>query len=120
MSPTQPASAKRPTYRHFTGNDELAREIFVSWYGWYCGELQRIVNGSAAALDREIVRHEFSAATEHSEAFVYFCENEARFAPALQPEMLSARRAGVHHGPMVFDFRFPSSNCNLTRFKSRR
>jgi hypothetical protein len=55
------------------------------------------VNGSAAALDklREIVRHEFSAATEHSEAFVYFCDNEERFAPALPPEMLSARRAGV-------------------------
>ena len=58
-----------------------------------------------AALNklREIVRHEFSAATEQSEAFVYFCEDAARFAPAPPPEMLSARRAGVHHGPMVLD-----------------
>jgi AcrR family transcriptional regulator len=30
-------------YRHFAGKEELAREIFISWYRWYAGELQRIV-----------------------------------------------------------------------------
>jgi AcrR family transcriptional regulator len=74
-------------YRHFAGKDELAREIFLSWYGWYCEKLQDIVSGAARTLDklREIVRHEFSAVTEHSEAFVYFCENEARFVRSLPP-----------------------------------
>jgi AcrR family transcriptional regulator len=81
-------------YRHFAGKDELAREIFLSWYGWYCEKLQDIVSGAARTLDklREIVRHEFSAVTEHSEAFVYFCENEARFVRSLPPEIVSARR----------------------------
>jgi AcrR family transcriptional regulator len=81
-------------YRHFAGKDELAREIFLSWYGWYCEKLQRIVSGPGGALDKlqEIVRHEFSAVTDHSAAFVYFCENEARFARTLPPEIVSARR----------------------------
>ena len=81
-------------YRHFTGKDDLAREIFVSWYGWYSGELQRIVSGPGGSLDklREIAGHEFSAVTEHSEAFVYFCENEARFVRDLPREILSTRR----------------------------
>jgi len=81
-------------YRHFASKDELTRDIFLSWYGWYCTELQRIVNGSASTLDqlREIVRHEFSAATDHSHAFVYFCENEARFVPELPAGVISARR----------------------------
>ncbi|MBI3248670.1 MAG: TetR/AcrR family transcriptional regulator [Deltaproteobacteria bacterium] len=81
-------------YRHFVSKEELAREIFLSWYGWYCTELQRIMTGSASALDqlREIVRHEFAAATDHSHAFVYFCENEARFVPELPAGVLSARR----------------------------
>jgi AcrR family transcriptional regulator len=81
-------------YRHFAGKDDLAREIFLSWYGWYCEKIQDVVSGSANTLDklREIVRHEFSAVTEHSEAFVYFCENEARFVRSLPPEIVSARR----------------------------
>jgi AcrR family transcriptional regulator len=81
-------------YRHFASKDDLAREIFLSWYGWYCGELQRITSGSGRTLDklREIVVHEFSAVTDHSEAFVYFCDNEARFVGSLPPEMVSARR----------------------------
>jgi len=81
-------------YRHFTGKEELARDIFMSWYGWHCTELQRIVNGSGNTLDqlREIVGHEFSAATEHSEAFLYFCGNEARFVRDLPPEITSVRR----------------------------
>jgi AcrR family transcriptional regulator len=81
-------------YRHFAGKDELCREIFLSWYGWYCEELQRIVDGPRGTEDklREIVGHEFSAAAEHSEAFVYFCENEARFVRSLPPKIESARR----------------------------
>ncbi len=81
-------------YRHFASKDELSREIFLNWYGWYCEKLQRIVSGPAGSLDklREIVRHEFSAVTDHSEAFVYFCENEARFVRGLSPEIVSARR----------------------------
>ena len=81
-------------YRHFAGKDELSREIFLSWYGWYCKELQRIVRGPGGTEDklREIVGHEFSAVTEHSEAFVYFCENEARFVRSLPAEIVSARR----------------------------
>jgi len=72
-------------YRRFAGRDNLAREIFLSRYGWYCGKLQRIVSGPGGTMDKlqEIVRHEFSAATEHSEAFVYLCENEARFVRSL-------------------------------------
>jgi AcrR family transcriptional regulator len=81
-------------YRHFKGKDDLAREIFLSWYGWYCEKLQRIVSGPGGTLEKlhEIVRHEFSAVTEHSDAFVYFCENEARFARSLPPEIVGARR----------------------------
>jgi AcrR family transcriptional regulator len=81
-------------YRHFASKEELTREIFLSWYGWYCAELQRIVNGSANTLEqlREIVRHEFAAVTDHSNAFVYFCENEARFAHDLPAGVMSARR----------------------------
>jgi AcrR family transcriptional regulator len=81
-------------YRHFAGKNELAREIFLSWYGWYCEKLQDIVSGSGGTLDklREIVRHEFSAVREHSEAFVYFCDNESRFVRSLSPKIVSARR----------------------------
>ncbi|MDO8431218.1 MAG: TetR/AcrR family transcriptional regulator [Candidatus Binatus sp.] len=81
-------------YRHFAGKDDLAREIFLSWYGWYCEKLQRIVSGPGGILDKlhEIVRHEFTAVTDHSDAFVYFCENEARFVRSLPPEIASARR----------------------------
>ena len=81
-------------YRHFPGKDELARDIFLSWYGWYCTELERIVNSSASTVEqlREIVCHEFSAVTDYSHAFVYFCENEARFVQDLPAGVLSARR----------------------------
>jgi len=81
-------------YRHFAGKNDLAREIFLSWYGWYCRELQRLVSGPSGTLDklRGIVGHEFSAVTDRSEAFVYFRENEARFVRSLPREIVSARR----------------------------
>ena len=80
-------------YRHFAGKDDLARGIFLSWYGWYCEKLQSIVIGPAGTLDklRDIVRHEFSVVTKYSEAFVYFCENETRFVRSLPSEIVSAR-----------------------------
>ena len=81
-------------YRHFAGKDHLARDIFLSWYSWHCTELQRILGRPGSTLDRlrEIVAHEFSAVTEHAEAFVYFCENEARFVRDLPHGTMSARR----------------------------
>src|SRR6266851_7528442 len=53
-------------YRHFAGKNDLAREIFLSWYGWYCRELQRLVSGPSGTLDklRGIVGHEFSAVAD--------------------------------------------------------
>jgi hypothetical protein len=39
-----------------------------------------------------IVRHEFAAAANHSEAFVYLCDNELRFLSDLPPEVTSAQR----------------------------
>jgi AcrR family transcriptional regulator len=81
-------------YRHFEGKEQLAREIFLSWYGWFCAELERIIGGSDRTVNklRQIVVHEFSAAANHAEAFVYFCRNEARFARELPREIKSARR----------------------------
>lgn len=81
-------------YRHFAGKDDLAREIFLSWYGWHCRELERIVSGPGSALEkvRRIVSHDFAAVTDHGEAFVYFCKNEVRFLQSLPPEIVSARR----------------------------
>lgn len=81
-------------YRHFTGKGDLAREIFTSWYGWHCRELERIVSGPGGALEkvRRIVRHQFAAVTDHGEAFVYFCQNEMRFLQSLPPKTVNARR----------------------------
>jgi AcrR family transcriptional regulator len=81
-------------YRHFSGKEELARDIFLSWYGWYTGELHRIVGGPGTTSERlrEIVRHEFVAATDHGEAFIYFCDSELRFVRELPPEVMSVRK----------------------------
>ncbi len=35
-------------YRHFASKDELAREIFVSWYGWHCQQVHQIVTGAGS------------------------------------------------------------------------
>ena len=52
------------------------------------------MSGSGSTRDklRAIVRHEFSAVSDHSEAFVYLCENEARFVQRLPAEIVSAHR----------------------------
>ena len=89
-------------YRHFVGKDDLAREIFMSWYGWHCRELQQIVSGPGGSLDkvRRIVQHEFAAVTDHGEAFVYFCKNEVRFMQSLPAgdRERPARAYHVHQG----------------------
>ncbi|MBF6571495.1 MAG: TetR/AcrR family transcriptional regulator [Candidatus Binataceae bacterium] len=94
-------------YRHFPGKEDLAREIFLSWYRWYTAELQGIVCGPGDTSEqlRGIVRHEFAAATYHSDPFVYFCDNELRFVRELPSDVTSVRRiltsfivAGQEHG----------------------
>jgi len=80
-------------YRYFAGKEELSRDIFVSWYGWYSRQLLAIVRGPGDTKDkvRGAARLELSAAEEHTEAFTYFCENEARFLRALPAEVPRAR-----------------------------
>jgi AcrR family transcriptional regulator len=72
-------------YRYFASKKELSREIFVSWYGWYSRQLHEIVCSVGSAKEKiyRAARLELSAAVEHTEAFTYFCENEARFLRSL-------------------------------------
>jgi len=72
-------------YRYFASKEELSREIFVSWYGWYSRQLREIVRGPGGTREKVdgAARLELSAAVEHTEAFIYFCENEARFLRSL-------------------------------------
>jgi AcrR family transcriptional regulator len=80
-------------YRHFPSKEEMSRDIFVSWYGWYSRQLDAIVRGPGGAKDKVygVARLELSAAEEHTEAFTYFCENEARFLRALPAGVPRAR-----------------------------
>ena len=80
-------------YRHFPSKEEMSRDIFVSWYGWYSRQLDAIVRGPGGAKDKVygVARLELSAAEEHTEAFIYFCENEARFLGALPAGVPRAR-----------------------------
>jgi AcrR family transcriptional regulator len=72
-------------YRYFASKEELSREIFVSWYGWYSRQLREIVRGPGGTKEKVYGAAclELSAAVEHTEAFTYFCENEARFLRSL-------------------------------------
>ena len=72
-------------YRYFASKEELSREIFVSWYGWYSRQLREIVHAPGGTKEKVYgaARLELSAALEHTEAFTYFCENEARFLRSL-------------------------------------
>ena len=72
-------------YRYFTSKDEMCREIFASWYGWYSRQLCEIVRGLGDTKEKvyNAARLELSAAEDHPEAFTYFCENEARFLRSL-------------------------------------
>src|SRR5437763_15584904 len=68
-------------YRHFSGKDAMALEIFASWYGWYSRQVQEIADSGDSLRNRlrALVHVEFDAAREHPQEFIYFCENEARF-----------------------------------------
>jgi AcrR family transcriptional regulator len=72
-------------YRYFASKEALSREIFVSWYSWYSRQLLQIVRSTGGTKDQVYgaTRLELSAAAEHTEAFTYFCENEARFLRSL-------------------------------------
>lgn len=72
-------------YRYFASKEEMSREIFVSWYGWYSRQLREIVRGPGNVKQKVYgaARLELSAALEHTEAFTYFCQNEARFLRSL-------------------------------------
>ncbi len=80
-------------YRHFASKDELAREIFVSWYGWHCQQVHQIVTGAGGRKEqlRDIVGQEFTVAERYPEAFLYFCANEMKFLPALPPQIPAVR-----------------------------
>lgn len=80
-------------YRHFAGKDELAREIFLSWYGWHCQQVHQIVTGTGSRKEqlRGIVGQEFTVAERYPEAFLYFCANEMKFLSALPPEIPAVR-----------------------------
>jgi len=80
-------------YRYFAGKEEMSRAIFVSWYGWYSQQLREIVRGLGDTKEKVygVARLELAAAAEHSEAFTYFCENEARFLRALPAGVPRAR-----------------------------
>jgi len=72
-------------YRYFASKDEMSREIFASWYSWYSRQLREIVRGLGDTKEKvyKAARLELSAAEEHTDAFTYFCENEARFLRSL-------------------------------------
>jgi AcrR family transcriptional regulator len=80
-------------YRYFASKDEMSREIFASWYGWYSQQLREIARRQGSTREKiyEAVRLELSAAEEHTEAFIYFCENETRFLRSLPAGVPRAR-----------------------------
>lgn len=94
-------------YRHFASKEELAREIFLSWYSWHCRQVHQIVTGAEDLKEklRNIIQQEFTVAERYPEAFLYFCANELKFRSALPPEITAVRdsliafiRAGQRRG----------------------
>ena len=77
-------------YRYFESKEHMSREIFVSWYGWYSRQLCDIVRGGGSTREKvaAMSRLELSTAADHTEAFIYFCENEIRFLKSL-PDSVS-------------------------------
>src|SRR5215472_19361603 len=55
-------------YRYFASKEELSREIFVSWYGWYSRQLREIVRSPGETKEKiyGAARLELSAAVEHT------------------------------------------------------
>jgi len=84
-------------YRYFASKEEMSREIFVSWYGWYSRQLHEIVRSPGNTKEKiyRVTRLELSAAEEHTEAFIYFCENEARFLRSLPAGVPRARHVFI-------------------------
>lgn len=82
-------------YRHFESKEQLGREIFASWYGWYSGQLWEVVGGPGMVHEkvRRIAVVELAAAEEHTDAFLYFCENEPRFVSSLPADTPRAHAA---------------------------
>jgi AcrR family transcriptional regulator len=82
-------------YRHFASKEELAREIFLSWYGWHCQQVHQIVISAKDLREklRAIVNQEFTVAERYPEAFLYFCATETKFLSALPPEVSSVRNS---------------------------
>lgn len=80
-------------YRHFIGKEQMAQEIFASWYGWYGQQVRQIVEGKRPAREklRALVHLEFETARTHPREFQFFCENEARFLAALPPALPRVR-----------------------------
>jgi AcrR family transcriptional regulator len=80
-------------YRHFRGKDEMAREIFASWYGWYTRQIREVAEeeGPLQKKLRALVHVEFEAARTHPQEFLYFCENEARFLRGLRRDIPRVR-----------------------------
>ena len=81
-------------YRHFAGKEELAREIFLSWYASHCRQANQIVTGPGSTKEKlhSLVLQEFTAAESYPEAFLYFCENEPKFISLLSFEVPSVRQ----------------------------
>lgn len=84
-------------YRHFASKEELARAIFLSWYGWHCQQVHQIVTGTGDRKEklRSIVQQEFTVAERHPEAFLYFCANEVKFLSSLPPEIPAVRNSMI-------------------------
>jgi AcrR family transcriptional regulator len=94
-------------YRHFRGKEEMAREIFASWYEWYSRQVQDIVEREDSLQERlrALVQVEFEAARAHPQEFLYFCENEVRFlrglprdVPRVRQELIKILRKGQTAG----------------------
>jgi AcrR family transcriptional regulator len=81
-------------YRHFRGKEEMAQEIFTSWYEWYSQQVQEIAQRTDTLRERlgKLVHVEFAAAREHPQEFLYFCENEARFLRGLRRDVPRVRQ----------------------------
>jgi AcrR family transcriptional regulator len=80
-------------YRHFRGKDEMAREIFTSWYGWYTRQVREVAEeeGPMRKKLRALVHVEFETARTHPQEFLYFCDNEARFLRGLSHDIPRVR-----------------------------
>jgi AcrR family transcriptional regulator len=94
-------------YRYFEGKDQMSREIFGSWYGWYSRQLRDIVRSPGSTREKvaAMTRLELSTAVKYPDAFIYFCDNEMRFLRSLPSDvprthelLLELVKDGQRHG----------------------